>query len=182
VGTNIVPKFDHEGHCSDSPDGTSKTLTDQWLEPQKQQYISQILDFFEKKLSSAVLRGPLVRMTIGKSTGRADMMELSSARQSGTALLEHLLQRNSQSVAIDPGVLADNLPLVGRLTALHRQTSIYKRDTGIDGMYLGFPFLIIKDNRSKTRPRITPVLLWPVKLLMELGARGQVALAFDSPH
>lgn len=153
---------------------------DQWLEPQKQQYVSQILDFFEKKLSSAVLRGPLVRMTIGKTTGRADMAELSSPRQSSAALLEHVLQRNSQSVAIDPGIFADNLPLIARLTALHRQTSIYKRDTGIDGLYLGFPFLLIKDNRSKTRPRVTPVLLWPVKLLMELGARGQVALAFDT--
>jgi len=26
VGTNIVPKFDHEGHCLDNRDGTNKTL------------------------------------------------------------------------------------------------------------------------------------------------------------
>lgn len=153
---------------------------EQWLEPQKQQYVSQILDFFEKKISASVMRGPLVRMTIGKSTGRADIVEMNSGRHSSGALLEHLLQRNSQSVQIDPAIFADNLSLEGRLNALYRQTSVYKRDTGIDGLYMGFPFLAIKDTRPKTRPRVTPVLLWPVKLLMELGARGQVALAFDS--
>jgi primosomal replication protein N'' len=152
----------------------------QWLEPQKQQYVSQILDFFEKKISASVMRGPLVRMTIGKSTGRADIMEMNSQRHTGTALLEHMLQRNSQSVQIDPTVFADNLALESRINTLYRQTSIYKRDTGIDGLYMGFPFLAIKDTRPKTRPRVTPILLWPIKLLMELGTRGQVALAFDS--
>jgi len=153
---------------------------EQWLEPQKQQYVSRILDFFEKRVSAAVLRGPLVRMTIGKSTGRADLTEMSSKRHTATALLEHLLQRNVQSVQIDPAVFGENLALEHRINALYRQTSIYKRDTGIDGLYLGFPFLVIKDTRAKTRPRITPVLLWPIRLLMELGARGQVSLAFDS--
>ncbi|MES2069869.1 MAG: AAA domain-containing protein [Pseudomonadota bacterium] len=152
---------------------------DQWLEPQKQQYVSRILDFFEKKISATVMRGPLVRMTIGKSTGRADIMEMDSRRHTGTALLEHLLQRNSQSVQIDPAVFSDNLALESRLNTLYRQTSIYKRDTGIDGLYVGFPFLAIKDNRVKARPRVTPILLWPIRLLMELGARGQVSLAFD---
>lgn len=152
---------------------------EQWLEPQKQQYVSQILDFFEKKVSAAVMRGPLVRMTISKSSGRADLMEMNGTRHSGASLLEHLLQRNSQSIQLDPALFADHLGLEGRLNALYRQTSIYKRDTGIDGLYMGFPFLAIKDTRPKVRPRVTPILLWPVKLLMALGTRGQVAVAFD---
>nr|WP_249277491.1 AAA domain-containing protein [Pandoraea sp. PE-S2R-1] len=152
---------------------------EQWLEPQKQQYVSQILEFFEKKVATTVLRGPLVRMTIGKTTGRIDIHELNGERYSSSALLEHLLQRNAQSVPMDPSVFGANTTLENRLHTLHRQTSLYKRDTGIDGLYLGFPFLLYKDGRSGSRPRIAPVLLWPVKLLMELGARGQVALAFD---
>lgn len=151
----------------------------QWLEPQKQQYVSQILGFFEKKISAAVMRGPLVRMTINKSSGRADLMEMNSTRHSGASLLEHILQRNSQSIQLDPALFVDHIGLEWRLNALHRQTSVYKRDTGIDGLYMGFPFLAIKDTRPKVRPRVTPILLWPVKLLMELGTRGQVALAFD---
>ncbi|OWJ61630.1 AAA domain-containing protein [Paraburkholderia caledonica] len=152
---------------------------EQWLEPQKQQYVSQILDFFEKKVATAVMRGPLVRMTIGKTTGRIDLNELKSDRQTGTAILEHLLQRNTQTVAVDPAVFSAVTTLENRLVTLYRQTSLYKRDTGIDGLYLGFPFLLHKDTRSNTKPRVAPVLLWPVKLLMELGARGQVAVAFD---
>jgi primosomal replication protein N'' len=153
---------------------------EQWLEPQKQQYVSQILDFFEKKISAAVLRGPLVRMGIGKTTARVDMNELNSERHSSSAILDHLLQRNTQIVTIDPTVFASSLTLENRLNSLYRQTSLYKRDTGIDGLYLGFPFLLYKDTRTSSRARIAPVLLWPIKLLMELGSRGQVSLAFDS--
>jgi primosomal replication protein N'' len=153
---------------------------EQWLEPQKQQYVSQILDFFEKKVSTAVLRGPLVRMTIGKTTGRVDVNELNGERHTSTSILEHLLQRNTQTVTIDPAIFGGNVTLENRLNTLQRQTSLYKRDTGIDGLYLGFPFLHFRDARTSSRPRIAPVLLWPIKLLMEVGSRGQVSLAFDS--
>ncbi len=152
---------------------------EQWLEPQKQQYVFQILDFFEKKVATTVLRGPLVRMTIGKTTGRVDLNELDGARFASSALLDHLLQRNAQTVSVDPAALGANPALESRLNTLHRQTSLYKRDTGIDGLYLGFPFLLYKDHRASTRPRIAPILLWPIKLLMEVGRRGQLSLAFD---
>lgn len=153
---------------------------EQWLEPQKQQYVSQILDFFEKKIFTAVLRGPLVRMGIGKTTARVDVNEFNGDRHASSAILEHLLQRNTQTITIDPAIFAGNITLENRLNSLFRQTSLYKRDTGIDGLYLGFPFLLYKDARANSRTRIAPVLLWPIKLLMELGSRGQVSLAFDS--
>lgn len=152
---------------------------EQWLEPQKQQYVSQILDFFEKKVVTAIMRGPLVRMSIGKTTARVDIQELDSERRPAAALLDHLLQRNARSVSLDPESFLSNLQLEGRLNALYRQSSLYKRDTGIDGLYLGFPFLLSRDTRSNTRTRVMPLLLWPVKLLLEVGSRGQVAIAFD---
>lgn len=152
---------------------------EQWLEPQKQQYVSQILDFFEKKVVTAVMRGPLVRMSIGKTTARIDLNELDSERRPAAALLDHLLQRNARSVGLDPACFLANPQLESRLNALYRQSSLYKRDTGIDGLYLGFPFLLNRDPRGTTRTRIVPLLLWPLKLLLEVGSRGQVALAFD---
>ena len=152
---------------------------EQWLEPQKQQYVSQILDFFEKKIVTAVMRGPLVRMSIGKTTARIDIHDLGSERRPAAALLDHLLQRNARSVSLDPESFLANPQLESRLNALYRQSSLYKRDTGIDGLYLGFPFLLSRDARSNTRPRILPLLLWPLKLLLEVGSRGHVALAFD---
>ncbi|SEI19544.1 primosomal replication protein N'' [Pseudomonas asplenii] len=153
---------------------------EQWLEPQKQQYVSQILDFFEKKVVTAVMRGPLVRMSIGKTTARVDLQELDSERRPAAALLDHLLLRNARSVSLDPESFLANSQLESRLHALQRQSSLYKRDTGIDGLYLGFPFLLSRDARGNSRPRIVPLLLWPVKLMAEVGSRAQVALAFDS--
>ncbi|MVV47531.1 DUF4011 domain-containing protein [Pseudomonas sp. PB120] len=154
--------------------------TNQWLEPQKQQYVSQILDFFEKKVVTAVMRGPLVRMSIGKTTARVDVNELNSERSPATALLDHLLQRNANAVNLDPECFQLIDRLESRLHALYRQSALYKRDTGIDGLYLGFPFLLNRDARGTTRTRIIPLLLWPMKLLLELGSRGHAALAFDS--
>ncbi|MCD9127658.1 AAA domain-containing protein [Luteimonas fraxinea] len=153
---------------------------DGWHEPQKQQYVTQILDFFEKKVATAVLRGPLVRMQLGKSTARIDLHELDTERRPAPALLDALLQRQSRTIALDPTAFAANPLLEQRLHGLHRQSSLYKRDTGIDGLHLGFPFLLTRDARSNTRTRIAPLLLWPVKLQLELGSRGQAALAFDS--
>ena len=154
--------------------------SNQWLEPQKQQYVSQILEFFEKKVVTAVMRGPLVRMSIGKTTARVDVNELNSERSPAAALLDHLLQRNANAVNLDPESFQLNSQLESRLHALYRQSALYKRDTGIDGLYLGFPFLLNRDARGTTRTRIIPLLLWPVKLQLELGSRGHAALAFDS--
>ncbi|MCU7646302.1 AAA domain-containing protein [Pseudomonas piscis] len=151
----------------------------QWLEPQKQHYVSQILDFFEKKVVTAVMRGPLVRMNIGKTTARVDLAELHSERRPAAALLDHLLQRNERAVNLDPECFQADPRIEARLHALYRQSALYKRDTGIDGLYLGFPFLLSRDPRGNARPRIIPLLLWPVKLLLELGQRGNARLAFD---
>jgi primosomal replication protein N'' len=151
-----------------------------WQEPQKQQYVSQLLAFFEKRIATAVMRGPLVRMTIGSSTARVDLSELGTSRVSAENLLDHLLQRGSSSVAIDPTAFAPQTSVEGRLQALARHTLLYKRDTGIDGLYLGFPFLLARDDRTAVKTRIAPLLLWPVRILAEVGRRGSVALSFDN--
>ena len=44
-----------------------------WQEPPRQQYVSTILEFFEKRTASLAQRGPLVRMLIGKSSSRVDL-------------------------------------------------------------------------------------------------------------
>src|SRR5690606_15644260 len=134
---------------------------------------------FEKKVTTSVMRGPLVRMIIGKTTARIDLHELDTTRRPAAALLDALLQRQARAVDLDPVALAASQPLLARLNSLQRQSSLYKRDTGIDGLHLGFPFLLIRDSQN-TRTRIAPLLLWPVKLQMELGNRGRIALAFDS--
>lgn len=152
----------------------------EWVEPQKQQYISQILDFFEKRVAGAVLRGPLVRMAIGKHTARVDLHELGTDRVTAAAVLDHILQRNQQSVALDPAAFLNEGTAEYRLQSLTRHTTLYRRDTGIDGLYMGFPFLLARDAKASTKTRIAPVLLWPVQLTQEVGHRGAASIAFDS--
>lgn len=152
----------------------------QWQEPQKQQYIAQLLSFFEKKVVTTVMRGPLVRMTIGKTTARVDLMELHTNRMDAEELLDHLLKRNSTPLLLDPSVLGPEESIGIRLQSLERQSELYKRDTGIDGLYLGFPFLLTKEAKPGATSRIAPVLLWPVRVRHEVGARSNVQVFFDS--
>ncbi len=148
-----------------------------WKEPPKQSYVSTLLDYFSKKISGSILRGPLTRMTIGKTTPRLDIIELDTARRPATALLDHLLARTDRAESLDPAAFAKSETLERRLRALHHHSLLYKRDTGIDGLYLGFPILIHRDDRSK--PKIAPILLWPLKVVPEVGNRGHATVAFD---
>lgn len=152
----------------------------QWQEPHKQQYVSQILSFFEKKVVSTVMRGPLVRMTIGKSTARVDVKELQTKRLDAAGLLDHLLKRSAIPVPLDPAALIAEGTTGLRLQSLDRQSQMYKRDTGIDGLYLGFPFLLTKEAKSGAATRIAPILLWPLRVHHEVGARTNVQVSFDS--
>ncbi|HYO64050.1 MAG TPA: AAA domain-containing protein [Pyrinomonadaceae bacterium] len=151
---------------------------DRWREPPKQAYVANLLDFFAKRVAVAVQRGPLSRMTIGKTTARVDLTEFGSERRTAAALLEHLLLRSDRMVEVDPSVFDRADALERRTRALYSHATLYRRDTGIDGLYLGFPFLLTRLGAT-ARPRISPVLLWPVRLRPEVGARGRVSVGFD---
>src|SRR5258708_26526402 len=131
-----------------------------WKPLPKQGYVSTILDFFAKRISGGVLRGPLTRMLIGKSA-RVDLTELDTSRVPATEILDHLLARGNRMVNIDPATFSENDGLERRLRSLHSHALLYMRDTGIDGLYMGFPFLLLRGSRPNAKPRIAPVLLWP---------------------
>ena len=153
---------------------------DRWLKPRNQEYVASVLGFFEKRVSAASRRGPLMRMTIGKTTPRVDFLELATDVRAAAALLTKLIQRSGQTVALDALTFsAENGP-EQRMRSLLNKTTQYLRDTGINGTYIGFPFLLQGADGGQTRPRLSPVLLWPVKLTGEIGSRGQFSLAFDS--
>ncbi len=149
-----------------------------WKEPPKQAYVSTLLQYFSKKVSGGILRGPLTRMVIGKTTPRVDLTELGTERRPAPALLDHLLSRTDRSEDVDPAAFGESDTLERRLRSLHSHATLYKRDTGIDGMYLGFPFLLFRDDRG-TKTKIAPILIWPVKVTPEVGNRGHVTIAFD---
>jgi primosomal replication protein N'' len=155
---------------------------DRWKEPPKQQYLSNLLEHFEKRVAGSVGRGPMARFAIGKTTPRVDIVELGTAGRPAEALVGHLIGRTDAQVTLDPsGYLADE-QVAARLRKLVNQASIFRRDTGIDGRYLGFPFLVSRDARSNSpsgAARVAPVLLWPVTIDMPPGMGQGARLAFD---
>ncbi|HSO02822.1 MAG TPA: DUF4011 domain-containing protein, partial [Gaiellaceae bacterium] len=152
---------------------------DSWREPPRQAYVATLLDFFGKRITNALVRGPLTRMLIGKNAARLDLTELDGERRPAAALLDHLLRRGAPAIDLDPAVFQNDPTLERRLRTLHSHATLYRRDTGIDGLYLGFPFLLLQENRASVKARIAPVLLWPVRLRPETGARARIDLAFD---
>lgn len=156
--------------------------SEEWREPPRQEYVRNVLDFFHRRLVTGLQRGGLVRMTIGRATARLDLTEIAGPARSAEAILEALLTRQSQPVALDPTPLLADPQREQRLRRLSQNASAYRRDTGINALYLGFPFVTLRDARSSeaAKPRIAPVLLWPVRLEMPAGARGTVRLSFDA--
>lgn len=148
-----------------------------WLEPPKQNYVSTLLEYFSKKISGSILRGPLTRMVIGKTTPRVDLTELGTERKPAAALLDLILARTDRGEDLDPAAFMGSETLERRIRSLYAHATLYKRDTGIDGLYLGFPFLVHGDDRRK--PKIAPILLWPVKVMPEVGNRGHATISFD---
>jgi DNA polymerase III delta prime subunit len=160
-----------------------------WQRPASQDYSARIIDFFEQKLSLAAKRGPLARMIIGPGSRRIDLTELASERQLPTAMLERILSRGGRAIPLDPMSLAPTVTaqtpertarLGERLRSLQRHALQYSRDTGIDGLHLGFPFLLLQPSDRAIKPRIAPLLLWPVRLDIAPGQRSGGALAFDT--
>ena len=180
---------------------------ERWVPPPHQGYLTQLLEFFEQKAVAAIRRGPLARMRVTRTGRNIDLTELGTARQSAETLLDGILARTARLVEIDPAALlptpidgpaagriqpASVPPLPGpaparagtsqlesRLRNLSRHAALYRRDTGIDGLYLGFPFLLFAPPGEGIKPRIAPLLLWPVRLEAELGRQGQIRIGFD---
>ncbi|WP_444995026.1 AAA domain-containing protein [Aliikangiella sp. IMCC44359] len=152
----------------------------QWIVPDKQHYAENILKFFEKRVTSSVLRGPLVRLTISKTSSRIDLTELNTRLKPAEDLLNHILERTDVAITVDPNCFQHEPYRERRIWRLINDANNYRRDTGIDSLYLGFPFLLSSDaSRPNARPRIIPVLLWPVRLEFKISSQGGIALSFD---
>lgn len=152
---------------------------DAWQKPPWQDYVAQLLAHFEKRIGTSVSRGALARMTIGKTSPRVDLTELGTRRIRAGALLDHLIERGEVPVDIDPASFEAQPQLEHRLRTLVRRADLQRRETGINGLYLGFPFVLMRPRGQTGKPRIAPVLLWPVAIHAEIGQRARFRLAFD---
>ena len=151
---------------------------DRWHLPPRQQYIENLLEFFEKRAASLAQRGPLVRMIIGKTTARVDLHEFGTAKAAAVSMLDRFISRVGEAIRIEPTVLIKQPETTQRLRQLQEHAKLYRRDTGVDGLYLGFPFVVMR-SATTPRPRILPLLLWPARIDLEIGNRSDGSFAFD---
>ncbi|WP_050027680.1 AAA domain-containing protein [Verrucomicrobium sp. BvORR034] len=154
---------------------------EEWREPARQEYVRNILHFFHRRLVTGLQRGGLIRMTIGRTSARLDLTELGGPGRPALALLDAVLTRLQLPLSLDPTPLLAEPLREKRLRRLAQNALSYRRDTGINPLYLGFPFIVLRDARASesAKPRIAPVLLWPVRLDMPAGQRSTVKLGFD---
>jgi primosomal replication protein N'' len=54
-----------------------------------------------------------------------------------------------------------------------------ERASVVDDIYMGFPFVLAQPRGENVKPRIAPVLLWPINIGSEIGQRGRFSVGFD---
>lgn len=153
-----------------------------WKEPPRQQYLADLLEHFEKRVAGSVSRGPLVRLTIGKSTPRVDVVDLGTSSCTADAMVNHIIGRTDVQLTLDPSGYMSDEQVAVRLRRLVNQATSFRRDTGIDGRYMGFPFLVTRDGQTASgmsTTRIAPMLLWPVTIEMPPGGGQRARISFD---
>ncbi len=150
----------------------------EWVTPPKHEYASSLLGFFEKKIIYAASRGPLVRLVISMRSARLDISELGTSLKPSEKLLHTIINRSSDTETVDPISFSKNPLLQYRTSRMLLKAANAKRDTGLDSLYLGFPFLI-SQVKTTHRPRILPILLWPVSLELKNRAASTLEMSFD---
>ena len=147
--------------------------------PEDMVYVADLIRHFEAKVQIQIRQGPLARMIVTPKGAKIDLVELETDRMSATSLMGRLLERSGERIDFDRGLFLDDPILAQRLRKLLTQSTLFKRDTGIDSLYIGFPFAVLSLANSSAMPRIAPILLWPVKLTGHAGT-NDFGLAFDS--
>jgi primosomal replication protein N'' len=153
----------------------------EWHEPPRQDYVRNVLDFFYRRLLSGLQRGALGRMTIGKTSARLDLTELAGSRRTAESLLDGIILRSGQTFPLDPDPLRAEPERERRLRRLNQNANAYSKETGIKALYVGFPFVVLRDGKAgkSAKPWIAPLLLWPVRLEMSQRGQGVPCLGFD---
>ncbi|MGG6230311.1 protein kinase domain-containing protein [Tenacibaculum sp. SDUM215027] len=151
---------------------------DKWVTPPKHEYASSLLNFFERKIIHAASRGPLVRLIISKHSPRLDLKALGTSLKPSEKLLNSIINRSSSTEKVDPLSFSQNPLLSYRTRRLVLRTANFKRDTGLDSLYLGFPFLI-NQFKKNNRPRILPIILWPITLEFKHRSNPTLEIGFD---
>jgi primosomal replication protein N'' len=146
-----------------------------WAEPPHQDHVRNVVSFLERRVLAGIQRGSLVQMRATATV--LDVTELRGADLQGR-VLDAIVNRTEAAVEVARGAISAKL--VDKLRALESKARTYQRDTGLDALFVGFPFLTLRlKNDDGEKTRIAPVLLWPVVLDVQRGTTGSMSIRFD---
>jgi primosomal replication protein N'' len=141
---------------------------ERWVRPEGGEHWQRLLQFFRRRVLASIQRGPLLALTIRAGGKRVDLAELTSTALPASTLINHLVSRQAKFRSLDPSLLETNPALNQRLRRLRQEAEAYQRETGIPGLYLGYPLLLKRDGSGSTasarKAKLIPLLLWPIRL------------------
>ena len=149
---------------------------DEWKEPEETPYIKSVLGHMHRRVLAGIQKGSLVQMRA--TSGNLDLSTLV-APDSLTSLLDAIVSRGDQEqrVGARSNMAAS---FFNNVRALDNKARSFQRDTGMEALYVGYPFLTLLDRTEDgDRTRIAPLILWPVKLNVAAGATGTIAISSD---
>lgn len=148
---------------------------EEWKEPPIQDYVRSVLGHMHRRVLAGIQKGPLVQMRAGASN--LDLSVLGN--ESVAALLDVIVTRSDQ-VQVLASRTSASANFFNNVRALNNKAATFNRDTGLEALYVGYPFLTLLDRTEDgDRTRIAPLLLWPVKINVAPGATGSISIVSD---
>ena len=149
--------------------------SEEWQEPPEQDYVRSVLGHMHRRVLAGIQKGALVQMR--GTAGNIDLHILGHDQLD--TVLNAVVARSGQEQRL-VSRSANAASFFENVRALNNKAGMFHRDTGMEALYVGFPFLTLLDRTEDSdRTRIAPLLLWPVKLNVAGGATGAISIASD---
>lgn len=148
---------------------------EEWKEPEETPFIKSVLGHMHRRVLAGIQKGSLVQMRV--TTGNLDLSTLG--QQQAASLVDALVSRSDQAQPLASRTSA-SAAFFNNVRTLNNKAASFNRDTGLEALYVGYPFLTLLDRTEDgDRTRIAPLLLWPVKLNVAPGATGSISVVSD---
>jgi serine/threonine protein kinase len=139
---------------------------------------ARILDHFQKRLSAAISRSPLLKLSMSRSARILDVSRLRSLRPELPVGLVTAVIDSKPKITLDlrqppaPLVDANNSSEEADSDRLHellerrirRQAELARRETGVHALWLGYPLLYAAAGGTAERWALAPLFLWPINI------------------
>lgn len=154
---------------------------------------STLLAELRERVLARIQRGPLLDISIGRSSRRFDLLELGNDDPARAyASLEAITSRRTTRLTLpiledeEAGLSKEdidaNIAILKKIENIRRGVSLYQRETGVNPLYLAFPLVMLRERDHGTRPTrciVAPVFVWPLVLETSRTRQGEVLIGFD---